>query len=333
MRTVEPWQDGHCTAETVADKGPLRLGATLRECREGIRVNARGLNSLETFRAFLYLAKNHAKALCDLWQWMKVVVLQALGIIDYPVPPNSLMRATSSKTIRHYYGSGLRSLMPMVTAVANEGLDFNRPLTVLDFGCGVGRILLHLNRLHPHLAFHACDVNSRAVKYMREAFPAAHVTLNRFRAPLDYPDATFDWVYSVSIFSHLNEQDQRWWLHELARVIRPGGFCCLTIMGPHAVDQWQDMTAHERGAARAALARDGLYYNGHPKPVAHQAAERISTFGSHLIGIDESYGDTFCTEAHVREQWDNQDFALRQYHPGVIDNLQDLVVLRRRKPI
>lgn len=330
MHTIELCRVGNHTLEPLGVKEvPSKMTAG-HPSGEDINLNGSGTTIIRALTASLYFAKNHAKLLLDLWQRVEVLVLRAFGVIDFPVPPNSLMRATSSKTIRHFYESGIRSLMPVVDAAAMEGADLSRQLTVMDFGCGVGRILLPLSRLYPNLALHACDVNSRVVKYVRNAFPDMIVTMNRFRPPLAYPADTFDWVYSISIFSHLSVEDQRSWLHELARVLKSGGLCSLTIMGPHAVDHWQDMTTHEREAARSALAQEGVYYNGCPKPEGHQAAERISSFGSNLVGIDESYGDTFYTEDYVRRHWDNKDFELRRYRSGVIDDLQDLVVLRKR---
>jgi SAM-dependent methyltransferase len=330
MHAVELQQDADRTPGAVDWNGHPSHSFTEHDSGNEFTSNGRGMAVRSVEAVCVCLARNHAKLLCDLWQFAKVAVLRAFGLIDFPVPPNSLMRSTSSKTIRHYYGSGIRSLMPVVTAAATEGIDLSSRLTVLDFGCGVGRLLLHLTRLHPNLALHACDVNSRAVKYVKIAHPAVTATTNRSRPPLDYSDATFDWVYSVSIFSHLSEDDQRCWLSELARVIKPGGLCCLTTMGLHAVDHWEGMTAHEREIARTALKRTGLYYNGSPKPGHQRAAERISTFGSNLIGIDGSYGDMFYTEDYVRRHWDNQDFELRRWRSGEIDDLQDLVVLRRR---
>ena len=94
-------------------------------------------------RAIKFLLKTVVKALIDKYQAVKVALLRAMGVIDFPVPPNSRMRGTSSSTIRHYYESGLTTTLPIVTAAYIEGLDLRSPAEVLDFGCGVGRQLLH----------------------------------------------------------------------------------------------------------------------------------------------------------------------------------------------
>jgi hypothetical protein len=67
-------------------------------------------------RALKFFLKTIGKAILDQYQAVKVAFLRAIGIIDFPVPPNSRMRGTSSNTIRHYYESGLTTTLPIVTA-------------------------------------------------------------------------------------------------------------------------------------------------------------------------------------------------------------------------
>ena len=100
-------------------------------------------------RAMKFLLKTIAKAFLDKYEAVKVVLLRAIGVVDFPVPPNSRMRGTSSSTIRHYYESGLTTTLPIVTAAYIEGLDLRSSAEVLDFGCGVGRQILHFETKLP----------------------------------------------------------------------------------------------------------------------------------------------------------------------------------------
>ena len=49
--------------------------------------------------------------------------------------------------------------------------------------------------------------------------------------PLPLADAALDFVYSISVFTHLPEKMQFQWLKELHRVVRPGGLLLLTTRG------------------------------------------------------------------------------------------------------
>ena len=285
-------------------------------------------------RAIKFLLKTVVKALIDKYQAVKVALLRAMGVIDFPVPPNSRMRGTSSSTIRHYYESGLTTTLPIVTAAYIEGLDLRSPAEVLDFGCGVGRQLLHFKRNYPSLKLHACDVNNRSIEYLQSAYPTVESYTSAFLPPLKYPDLKFDLIYSVSIFSHLTIKDHELWMQELARITRPGGLCCLTILGSHAQAlRSQPSSGKLVSDGVAALEEKGFIYESNfngVKPDYMKAVEELWNLGSNLIGIDEDYGVTYFSEKYVREHWNSENFEFKQWIPGVIDNLQDLVVLKKR---
>jgi ubiquinone/menaquinone biosynthesis C-methylase UbiE len=282
-------------------------------------------------RAIPFLFKKIAKFFIDKAQWIEVKFLTAFGVIDFKVPPNSSMRESSSTNIRHYYESGLTTTLPIVTAAYIEGLDLRQPAEVLDFGCGVGRQLLQLARRYPKLNLHACDVNGRSIAYLKRAYPKIDSYANEFSPPLKFSDSKFDLILSVSIFSHLSIKDNPIWLKELARVTRPGGLCCLTILGSHA------MGLHARASGgpsasdqRKLLEEQGFLFQNYEKPDFQRAAAELWDKGNTLQLIKEEYGNTYLSERFIRENWDNGDFELRQFIPGIIDQQQDLVVLQRR---
>ncbi len=278
-------------------------------------------------RAIPFLTKKIAKSFIDKAQWVEVKLLTAAGVIDFKVPPNSSMRESSSTNIRHYYESGLTTTLPIVTAAAIEGLDLRETAEVLDFGCGVGRQLLQLARRYPKLKLHACDVNGRAIAYLQRAYPKIDSYANEFSPPLKFGDAQFDLVLSVSIFSHLSIKDNPIWLRELARVTRKGGLCCLTILGGHAMGLHAGPSASDQCRQ---LEEQGFLFQNYEKPEFQRAAAEMWDKGNTLHIIKEEYGNTYLSERFVRENWDNSDFEVRQYIPGIIDQQQDLVVLKRR---
>jgi ubiquinone/menaquinone biosynthesis C-methylase UbiE len=278
-------------------------------------------------RAITFLSKKIAKFFIDKAQWIEVKFLTAFGVIDFKVPPNSSMRESSSTNIRHYYESGLTTTLPIVTAAYIEGLDLRQPAEVLDFGCGVGRQLLQLARRYPKLNLHACDVNGRSIAYLKRAYPKIDSYANEFSPPLKFSDAQFDLVLSVSIFSHLSIKDNPIWLKELARVTRPVGLCCLTILGSHAMGLHAGPSASDQ---RKQLEEQGFWFQNYERPDFQRAAAELWDKGNTLQLIKEEYGNTYLSERFIRENWDNGDFELRQFIPGIIDQQQDLVVLKRR---
>jgi SAM-dependent methyltransferase len=162
---------------------------------------------------------------------------QAIGkspFVDFPVPPYDLMRRTGPKSLWQYYHGGLRCYLPIAVLAEHEGIHLRSSINVLDFGCGVGRQLLHFSRIsRPDLLRVRCTSAMCAV-YSR-TYPQVVTHTSSFAPPLDYGDNQFDMVYSESAFSHLHPDDHVPWLKELSRVVRLGGYALLTIEGATAM--------------------------------------------------------------------------------------------------
>jgi len=71
-------------------------------------------------------------------------------------------------------------------------------------------------------------------------------------------------VYSVSIFSHLNMEDQAIWLKEMARVTKPGGGCFLTTEGLPTLKLFCEVFGQNETACGRALTRRVFYTKSIP---------------------------------------------------------------------
>jgi ubiquinone/menaquinone biosynthesis C-methylase UbiE len=274
-------------------------------------------------------AKSVAKRVLDVWFAGKVSVLRAVGVVDFPMPPNHNIRTTSSATIRHYYESGLTTALPIVVSAMHAGIDPSQPLKVLDFGCGAGRQLLQFTRQYPHWKMSGCDVDFDVIKFIHKAYPQVDAYTSSFDPPLKYADGTFDMLYAVSIFSHLSFDDCKLWLAELSRVLRPGGLALLTFNGLHSL-----RNSHRAGLRRQfteeQLAREGKIFDVFPTPPEEiERRTKNPNFGEHQIGIPRAYGETYYSRTHVPEFFAVNGLQVVQQLEGVIDRHQDLMVLRK----
>jgi len=103
---------------------------------------------------------------------------------------------------------------------------------VLDFGCGAGRTLRQFIPEAEIAEFHGCDIDEPSIEWLDEHLsPPLHVFANRESPPLERPDASFDLIYCLSVFTHLTESWSAWLL-ELHRLLRPDGFLIATFLGP-----------------------------------------------------------------------------------------------------
>ena len=170
------------------------------------------------------LTKELAKLALNMVQNSFVWVATKARLIDFPVPPNSSMRKTSAKTIPDYYVSGIRCYLPIATMALHYGVELDREIFILDFGCGVARELLHFQRCYPNPKYFACDIDATSVRFVQKNF-RVECYKNEFEPPLRYDTSSMDMIYSVSTFSHLSPPDHLPWLRELCRVTKPGQFC------------------------------------------------------------------------------------------------------------
>jgi SAM-dependent methyltransferase len=109
-------------------------------------------------------------------------------------------------------------------------LDLDRFGALLDFGCGCGRIVRGLHGLK-HCQVHGTDYNPKLIDWCRKNLPFGQFGVNRLEPPLNYRDGQFDFVYSLSVFTHMTEQLQHAWAAELRRVLAPGGYLLITTHG------------------------------------------------------------------------------------------------------
>ena len=98
-----------------------------------------------------------------------------------------------------------------------------RPLRVLEFGCGVGRHLFNLRTL-PNVDVHGYDQSEAMAASIRawagDGWYGEHVHVGGPTGRLPYADASFDLVYSAEVLVHVRPEDLPGVLGELMRVCR-----------------------------------------------------------------------------------------------------------------
>jgi ubiquinone/menaquinone biosynthesis C-methylase UbiE len=97
---------------------------------------------------------------------------------------------------------------------------------VLEIGCGTGNLLVAAKRLHPDVDVVGLDPDPKALaRAARKARrQGVAVRLDRgFADALPYPDAAYDRVLSALMLHHLERAQKERALHEVRRVLKPGG--------------------------------------------------------------------------------------------------------------
>jgi SAM-dependent methyltransferase len=164
-----------------------------------------------------------------------------------PVPPRRLLLTVGgTPDVAWFIGSGRETADGIRRALERRGVDIAQVGTLLDFGCGCGRVIRHWADL-PDTRIVGSDYNARLIAWCRANLPFAHFDQNALAPPLRYDDGEFDVVYALSVFTHLPEDLQQRWMQEFARVVRPGGHLLLTLHGDRYLER---LTADEQAAYR-----------------------------------------------------------------------------------
>jgi ubiquinone/menaquinone biosynthesis C-methylase UbiE len=239
-----------------------------------------------------------------------------------PAPPHdNLVRVGNARDFTQFLAAGNKIATQLVKQIS-EFCKTKQPVT-LDFGCGCGRVAIPMYYEHGLLT-HACDIDESAISYLRKVLPQVDTLTSSFEPSLPYKDNTFDVVYSISIWTHLNEEYQLAWLREMQRILKPGGIFLPTTSSYKAIEHrkntmkipaWQDI-------APDTLRASGILYR--ESATLHTHAEK------YFPGVTDSYGQTSNDPAYLINHWSDL-FVIRRHLINEVGNIQDLNVLINSK--
>lgn len=103
--------------------------------------------------------------------------------------------------------------------------------TILEWGCGPGRLIRHMGRLFPDAKVIGTDYNPKTIDWCKDNLDDVEFHLNGLMPPLPLPDDSVDATYNFSVLTHLSVEAQQAWVAELYRVLKPGGVLVGTTHG------------------------------------------------------------------------------------------------------
>jgi ubiquinone/menaquinone biosynthesis C-methylase UbiE len=109
------------------------------------------------------------------------------------------------------------------TVLQLAAVQMRRPITILDIGCGTGRLLRAAAERFPGARLEGVDAAAGMVKQAKALRPSgAAIRYQQATAEsLPFPDDEFDLVFSTLTFHHWSDQVQG--ISEVSRVLAPGG--------------------------------------------------------------------------------------------------------------
>ena len=233
------------------------------------------------------------------------------------MPPGWLCQSfTSMPCPVQFYKTGRNTVSHLLRIAKEHGVDADAVKSVFDWGCGSGRVLGQMTDAFPNAKLHGCDLHAEAVAWANANYPHLEATVSQEMPPLKaYSDAQFDFLYAISVFTHLDEPTQDAWLGELQRISKPGALLVLTYRSDEFVRSvWPDNAARKT-LLDALETGNGFAYQG------HDLWEGV---------FPDYYADAYQTDDYIRSHWEQWFDVLSLVPSGSFANRQNAAVVRRR---
>ena len=195
-----------------------------------------------------------------------------------------------------------------VLSVAGKSLgDFER---ILDWGCGCGRTTRALKTLMPQKDIWGSDIDPEAIAWLQKVYSPKYgqFRLAPHAPPLPFEDGFFDFVFGISVFTHLPEDMQFGWLAEMQRITRPGGYLIMTTSGEGNYSKLPD-------ELRRKVEEKGFFY--------------LDGGYGQSISLPAFYQNTFHSLDYIRREWAKY-FDILDMQPTRMQRHQDTILMRRR---
>jgi SAM-dependent methyltransferase len=172
------------------------------------------------------------------------------------IPPDQHIYETYQLDYRKFIADG--------EVAAQEIVNWTKPYLpqtdprILDWGCGVGRIIRHLPGIVSTAQLYGADANEEMISWNKTHYPDISFTSIHSFPPTPYAPDFFDLVYGFSVLTHIAASAQEAWIEELHRILRPGGVLLLTTHGTNYTQQL-------RLSEKRQLSANGIYTRPYPQ--------------------------------------------------------------------
>ena len=152
-----------------------------------------------------------------------------------PTPPQDLWMGRGG-TIDQFLLSGEIHVATMKRILESSGFYIKGGNRILDFGCAAGRMIRWFDDVAEACEIWGVDVSASHIIWCQQHLSPPFNFSTVTTAPhLPFEDGYFDLIYAGSVFTHIADLADAWFL-ELKRIARPGGRLYITVKDNHTID-------------------------------------------------------------------------------------------------
>ena len=230
---------------------------------------------------------------------------------------NDFMFLNSSPAEVASYAERARNVLALIDeTLTTAGKTFDDIEKWLDFGCGYGRVLRFLVERVPAARITAMDVIGEGVAFCRSEFG---VTPLRSRPDLASMQlGSFDFIYAISVITHLNEANSRAFLRLVGDSLTDSGIVMFTTHG-----HWSSENPAEYGSE----------FEAHGDEIRRSIRERGIAYLRYPFAPDD-YGITWHSPAFIEQtmaELHGGTVVPLLFKPQGLDGHQDVFAFQRMR--
>jgi SAM-dependent methyltransferase len=279
-------------------------------------VKAAGVDPAEHYKSFGRKEGREYKRVE--FQHAQLVDPSVPSMLSTPLPDPELIHLVNGHRDQHAFDISRKATVENILGlIEGAGLADRKLTSILDFGCGCGRVLAGWEPfIDASVKLHGCDVNPELIDFCQKNISFAESIVSNYYPPLPYKDESFDLIYAGSVYTHLTLSSAQQWTGELLRILKPGGIAIISFHGSFYAAELARIS--REGSMR--LTEDGYYVH------LHVSAEE--TFEG------SNYYATFFSSDFMKRMFSG--FEVARIYPGVshgpnpLASFQDIMVAVKR---
>jgi trans-aconitate methyltransferase len=147
----------------------------------------------------------------------------------FPMPPDSLLFETGSLHYHSYQNSGQEAAAEIESLCK---VFSNSPIhSILDWGCGVGRVTRCLPTYFPEAHIVGADANPNCIEWLQNNIPDIQWILSNANDRGENLIGSYDLIIALSVLTHLPTNEQANWLNKLHSLLNTKGLVWLSTHG------------------------------------------------------------------------------------------------------
>lgn len=266
---------------------------------------------------YFELEQQAKKSEDELYQALQKMTLEDLGVLflepleNYPYLNAILPSMPAEETQVAWTGTSGRALLDQSLSFVRELARFYeqqtgkslQQSTILDYGCGWGRLIRLLYKFTPPKNIYGCDAWEHSLQLCLDARVRANLKLcAEVPTSLPFEGVQFDLIYAFSVFTHLSEKTSQAVMRALRQHIAPQGLLAITI---RPIEYWR---AHDQKQNLVDVER-----------MENEHRSRGFAFTPHCrppIDGDVTYGDTSISCEYIAKNWGGWELVGDSLYPA-----------------